>query len=329
MECGCAQNTAAAAPLSRDKSPQERAAGTEAARGRWLLLRQVLRQKELTSGTSGTSPQVKLASVRRFATFDLFHRRRLRSHDPKDASGDQWVEYTSVHSPQFSALVRDDLGPVKVQEVLNSFDNTGNVCVWPSEEVLAHYCLKNPHLFRGAVCELGGGMTCLAGIMVALCAEVEEVLLSDGNRTSVQNVAAILDRNRRTGKFGSTRVSSRLLRWDDQSDVSPLDGHFDVVMCADCLFLDQYRSSLVGALKRLLQPHGLALVLAPHRGPTLTQFCDLAQEAGLRVRVQQEYDAQVWEVHQKMRVEGKESYDENIHYPLLVTLSRDGAPAAV
>lgn len=65
-----------------------------------LSLTQVLRQKQVNS------PQVKQASVRRFATFDLFNRRRLPSHDPTDTSGDQWVEYTSVYLPEFSALLR-------------------------------------------------------------------------------------------------------------------------------------------------------------------------------------------------------------------------------
>uniref|UniRef100_A0A3P8V033 Calmodulin-lysine N-methyltransferase n=1 Tax=Cynoglossus semilaevis TaxID=244447 RepID=A0A3P8V033_CYNSE len=249
-----------------------------------LSLTQVLRQKQVNS------PQVKQASVRRFATFDLFNRRRLPSHDPTDTSGDQWVEYTSVYLPEFSALLRDDLGPLKVQEVLNSFDNTGNICVWPSEEVLAHYF--GPTLWSRWDSN-PGPTACKAG--VALCADVEEVLLSDGNETSIQSIL-------------SPQSSS-------SSSNSTLDGHFDVVMCADC-------TEEMSLFSLVSSSQGLALVLAPHRGRTLTQFCDLAQEAGLCVCVQQQYDPQVWEVHQKMRLEGKDSYDENIHYPLLVTLTR-------
>nr|XP_019953677.1 PREDICTED: calmodulin-lysine N-methyltransferase-like [Paralichthys olivaceus] len=140
-------------------------------------------------------------------------------------------------------------------------------------------------------------MTCLAGLMVAICADVEEVLLSDGNEKSIQNVRRLVEKTRQAGKFGSSHVSASL-------------------------FLDKYRASLVDAIRRLLQPNGMALVLAPLRGETLRLFCQLAQQAGLCVSQHQQYDAQVWEVHLKMQREGKEAYDENIHYPLLLTLTK-------
>lgn len=64
------------------------------------VLPQVLCQKQLDS------PEMKQVSVRRFASFDLFSRRRLVIHDPRNTSDDQWVEYRSVSLPKYSALLR-------------------------------------------------------------------------------------------------------------------------------------------------------------------------------------------------------------------------------
>uniref|UniRef100_A0A665X064 Calmodulin-lysine N-methyltransferase n=1 Tax=Echeneis naucrates TaxID=173247 RepID=A0A665X064_ECHNA len=137
----------------------------------------------------------------------------------------------------------------------------------------------------GAVCELGGGMTCLAGLMVSAN---KLLLLALSFVNTALTLASVLC------------VCSRVVRWDCESDISALEGHFDIVMCADCLFVDQYRASLVDALRRLLQPNGMALVFAPLRGETLGFFCQLAQQAGLCVCQNQQYDAQVWDVHLKL-----------------------------
>uniref|UniRef100_A0A3P9KTT1 Calmodulin-lysine N-methyltransferase n=1 Tax=Oryzias latipes TaxID=8090 RepID=A0A3P9KTT1_ORYLA len=325
--CTTAEKRKPASPLRRKSTNADTCSAraetcdaNDVARARWTLLRQVLRQKQLES------PEIQQVSVRRFATFDLFSRELLEAKDVCDTSDAQWVEYRSVHFPEYSALLRDNLGPVRVNEVLNSFDNTGNICVWPSEEVMAHYCFQKRHTFKGAVCELGGGMTCLGGLMVAISADVKEVLLSDGNEKSIQNVREVIEKNKQAGKFGSTHVSSRVLRWDCEKDISAFEDHFDVIMCADCLFLDQYRASLVDAIRRLMHPKGMALVFAPRRSETLSLFCELAQQAGLCVSQHQQYDAQVWDVHLKMQREGKQVYDENIHYPLLIILTKGPQP---
>lgn len=277
------------------------------ARQRWKILASVIKRQSLE--TEGSK-----ISVRRFSGFKLFSKKIVDVNDESDADY-EWLEYSFDDNPLF---IRQRSRQV-ILEDLTGFDNTGNVCLWPSEEVLAYYLLKHKDQLNGkAVCELGAGMTGLAGICIASLADPSKVLLTDGNKDCVDNMEAIIHGNNLT--FGSTIVSSQVLHWDTQANLSDLESKFDFMISADCLFFTQCHSGLLHVMHTLLKDYGSAIVMAPQRKDTLELFCSKAKTRFSVVKAEQ-YDPVVWSRHQMAKMEDP-MYDEDIHFPVLLLLSK-------
>lgn len=200
------------------------------------------------------------------------------------------------------------------------FNNTGNVCVWPSEEVLAYYCLCNLDQFVGKrVCELGSGMTGLAGLAVAMTSSASEVLLTDGNEASVQNLDACVQSN--IDSFGKTCVASEVLIWDRKDEFIKRANRFDVLIAADCLFFTDYHIDLLHVIVTLLRPNGHAIIIGPHRSGTLKSFVEMVENSdGTRAELVENFDSKVTACHlDAVEIDGKSgAYDPNIHQPILL-----------
>ena len=210
--------------------------------------------------------------------------------------------------PDFSA--RDLIG----------FNNTGNVCVWPAEECMAMYCLENSvKMFNDSkkVVELGGGMTCLAALILAKnVPHLDSVLLTDGNEASVDNLRSILCKNEDL----KNRVTAEVLRWG-KSPRPHLRAAFDVVLCADCLFFDEFRLPLRDCIAALLKPSGVAVVMAPKRGKTHADFVSKARETFAVVTENARYSEKIWDRRQELLMTDAR-FSEDIHYPVLLTLAQ-------
>lgn len=286
-----------------------------AARKRWQMLAQVLR------GTDTNNLASSDVSVRRFQSFGLLSTQlndgvSCGEMNRNKSAGD-WFVYSCHDVPGFSMEIRHLSGGVTAER-LNGFNNTGNVCVWPSEEVMTYYCMQHLGDFKDQlVCELGGGMTCLAGVALGIYSEARHVELTDGNEESVENLEKIIDRN----QFNSTTVATRLLRWGETEIREDLKFQFDSVICADCLFFDDGREALSQLIYDLLKPGGTALLFAPSRNKTFEKFQEIATKS-FEVQVESEYDSQVWKTHLKLLTDSSDTYDESLHFPIFMHLKK-------
>lgn len=283
-------------------------------------------------------------SVRRFTSFDLFKVARVES-PPVEPDSVTWYEYsTSLENKLFTLQIRRSKRNFTASELIG-FNNTGNICVWPSEECLAYYLLKNRHICRnGTVLELGGGMSCLAGMIAAKYCDPRRVALTDGNVTSVNNVRSIVARNgmadfvecgvvqwakaAKTFRMARTFMHPhsnglRIKSWTGScKDATKIvEKQYDVILCADCLFFDEARSDLVETIYGCLRNDGIALVMAPRRGSTFQKFAEAAMKRGLVARQIDRYDLNIWSMHLEL-LEHSQEYCPDLHYPILLELTK-------
>ncbi|GFG39292.1 hypothetical protein Cfor_02217 [Coptotermes formosanus] len=288
----------------------------EVARRRWKILARAL-QKTCDVDAALTNVD-DIISVRRFTTFDLVTSHPVILNNSSSDPVASWFEYTATISQEtYSLSIRHPTRSFTAAELMG-FNNTGNICVWPSEEVLAYYILCNLQYFSGkTVLELGGGMTCLAGLMVAKYTTAINIHVTDGNISAIDNVQFIVKQN----GLGD-RVRCSVLQWGD-IQTKPVGKHistYDIILSADCLFFDEARRDLVETIWMMMNEGGTALVMAPRRGQTYEKFAEEAKMRGFYCKSKQYYNEHVWNRHLKLKQSC--DYDENIHYPMLLSLRK-------
>eukprot|EP00033_Pygsuia_biforma_P001623 GCRY01001825.1.p1 GENE.GCRY01001825.1~~GCRY01001825.1.p1 ORF type:complete len:386 (-),score=75.32 GCRY01001825.1:47-1204(-) len=233
---------------------------------RWRLLSHAIRTGKVVLDSS--------ISVRRSSVQSSF----------KKTSVADGIKYELSAVPHFSGVLipsPQDEGTVSVAQLMGN-DNTGNICIWPSEEILADHLLHgNTTVFSGKrVLELGAGRSGLAGLCLS-CLDTggpKEVVLSDGNERCVDGLHSTILANQ-SNIAPNCKVEAAHLPWDVNSSLiseSSLlcPASFDFIIMADCLFFREAWSGLVDILQRLLAPGGVVVSLAPRRHTSLHGFLD-------------------------------------------------------
>ncbi|XP_063975852.1 calmodulin-lysine N-methyltransferase [Diachasmimorpha longicaudata] len=304
---------------------------TTTAQRRWRMLARAL--------TRSPEPLIEpedVISVRRFTNFNLV-KPKIMDNAPVDPKS-TWYEYSCVMDNELFIVQVRRINKTFTANELIGFNNTGNVCVWPSEECLGYYLLKNQRICRNkTVLELGGGMSCLAGVLVAKYCGPSGVTLTDGNVTSVDNVRCIIARNnmadfvkcgvvqwaRAANVLRQAASGHRVQTWSPETvdESRRTEGLYDVILSADCLFFDDVRLDLVETIYGWLADDGIALIMAPRRGMTFQKFADAAVKRGFLARQIERYDADVWARHLELG-DNCQEYCPDIHYPVLLELTK-------
>eukprot|EP01018_Ginkgo_biloba_P018651 Gb_35298 [translate_table: standard] len=324
------------------KSARAMAEGSESTPSslRWRLLRQALLPRLSSPGLS-SQEDMKQISRRPGGGFSL-----IPCHivDPQEqehlgssmhtvlavGTKDMLIEYKLPLSRTVRLTLlqrREDCVDLRDFEICkqHEIDNTGVVCLWPSEEVLTYFCISHGHMFRNKrVLELGSGYG-LAGLAIAACTEAAEVVISDGNPQVVDYIHQNIKAN--VGSFGTTKVTSLLLHWN-QEEACYLGRSFDFILAADCTFFKESHASLAHTVKSLLESSKMseAIFFSPSRGNTLDIFLQTVTSLGLHVKVVENYDSHVWGLHSKLMEHDHSSwpnYNKEHFYPLLITISSE------
>ncbi|XP_010679922.1 calmodulin-lysine N-methyltransferase isoform X2 [Beta vulgaris subsp. vulgaris] len=303
---------------------------------RWKILRQALLWKTFADESQSQSQEIINHISRKGKENQSFNLIPCQLHpisstnsDVEGLTRDVCYSYSlPTSNPTHNLLLfqrRDNCASISDFEICNKYDidNTGLVCPWPSEEVLAYYCLSHADMFRSkSVIELGAGYG-LAGLIIAATSEASEVMITDGNPQVVEYIQRSTAAN--PGAFGNTIVKPKLLHWN-QEEIVTLSHKFDYLIASDCTFFKEFHKDLVRTVKLLLKESGPseAIFFSPKRGDSLDKFLEEITEGGLRYCILEKYDERVWTRHEQF-MKGDQSwpnYEADHCYPLLLKVSR-------
>lgn len=110
---------------------------SNSAQKRWRLLARALTSSPDPLKDDQNLSDNEVISVRRFTTFNLLRPVYLEHEDDST-----WLLYTTLIDGEIYEVLISWITKCFTPNELIGFNNTGNVCVWPSEECLAYYLLK-------------------------------------------------------------------------------------------------------------------------------------------------------------------------------------------
>lgn len=111
---------------------------------RWQLLARTLNRSLKQLEGEDILYEDKKFSVRRFSSFKLLNLKNVLL-EGEALNSSWWLYKCLVYGKLCEALIRHVTNCFGTNELVG-FNNTSNICVWPSEECLTYYLLKVSHV---------------------------------------------------------------------------------------------------------------------------------------------------------------------------------------
>ena len=141
---------------------------------------------------------------------------------------------------------------------------------------MCSYLANNPELVSGKdVIELGAGVG-ICGIVASHC-NAKSVLLTDGDSSVMTNMRKNISNNSISSEAKS--ITSRQLIWGKNLDQFET---FDVIIAADCVYMNKSLSPLFETIGKLLKVDGLLIYvnISASQAP-IEMVLDMASDHGL------------------------------------------------
>lgn len=323
------------------QSSKQTDSGKIRSRERWVLLSKAVKSKQyqmLLTNNSVNNCNADLSSlIKTYGLMDYV----IAPNDCCDDNEEKWfnAQWNSLYKVDYeksdvNLFIRFGDNRLTFEE-LAGFDNSGNIRLWPCEELLAYlfaYGILKDKIFGKVICELGAGMTALAGLVISALKLQKQIYLTDGNIRCVQNIEQNVNKNFSNNE---QNINVQLLRWGYQEDYKQLMHKIETIICADCLFATKAHNDLLNTIDDLLiiednvnnenisQTFGTVFIVAPKRGNSMKQFINLVhQDKRFFLNVFENYNQIFSFCYETLQKNNGKQIDSDSYYPYLLVMRR-------
>lgn len=204
-----------------------------------------------------------------------------------------------------------------------AIDNTGNICVWDCEIVLAWF-LWQPGECRIAqgttLLEVGAGMaavTALAGDTVC-----SEIFITDGHADCVWNNRINVRLRRQANSTSISHIQCSVLRWSYDDDTLLCSA--DSTLVSDCTHFEEWHGQLLWTVLRHTRVGGSIWMCQPDRGQSWSRFQKLMEctVLGTVISLQEHCSDQLDELHAQFVLQHSSSYEPDRHRPRIFQITK-------